>query len=103
MNSNDSSATRSTTVDIDLPLELQHGSAKAGLAAANAYAETQFEVLGETPDPVLPASLADVAAHPARLRMKWSGPVLAGQRSLSAACALRTGVIGMAELAACGQ
>ncbi len=103
MSMNDSDASRLTAVDIALPLELQDGLAGGGADVASAYAQTAFEALGEMTPPVLPASLADVAAHPARLRMKWSGPVLAGQRSLSAAHAIRTGCVGLAELAACGQ
>ena len=104
MNTNDYDATPSTSVDIELPLVDQGCSAWGRLDAAQAYAETAFEGLGEAATPVLPASLADVAAHPSRLRMKWSGPVWAGQqRSLSAASAIRTGIVGLGELAACGQ
>jgi len=99
MNPNDSDATRLTVVDIALPLEPQDGSAWGGVDAASAYADTAFAPLGD----VAPISLADVAAHPGRLRMKWSGPVLAKERSLSAVSAIRTGPVGLGELAACGQ
>lgn len=104
MNTNDSDANRLTSVDIELPLVDQDPSAWDGLGAVQAYIETAFEVLGETATPLLPASLEDVAAHPSRLRMTWSGPVSAGQPpSLSAASAIRTGIVGLGELAACGR
>ena len=79
MNTNDCDANRLTSVDIELPLVDQDPSAWDGLGAVQAYVETAFEVLGETATPLLPASLEDVAAHPSRLRMTWSGPVSAGQ------------------------
>ena len=99
MNPNDSDVTRLTAVDIALPLELQDGSAWGGVDASSAYADTAFAPMGDVPL----MSLADVAAHPGRLRMKWSGPVMAKERSLSAVSAIRTGAVGLGELAACGQ
>ncbi len=110
MNTNNSAA---TTVDIELPLVLQSQAGEplehldeAGVWGDCPYVTTAFMALGDASQPELgdrEPSLASVAAHPTRLRARWNGPVGGSGGGLSVASALRTGSIGLSELAACGR
>lgn len=113
MNTNSRATTALPQVDIELPLVAQAGSADPlqilgddGVWGACPYAETDLAPLDDRlaygAGRRVP-SMGDVAAHPARLRMGSSGQADDGRRFLSASRAIRTGSVGLGELAACGQ
>jgi len=114
MKTNISAATRVTKVDIELPLVMQTGGVvdtlqqmdDDGLWGDFPYIDTEFVAMAsgcesEAGDQI--ASLEDVAAHPSRLRFRWSEQVEASPRVLAAWSATRTGSFGLSELAACGK
>lgn len=113
MNSNYSGATSLSSVDIELPLVARAGSTdqlqhmgEDGKWGACPFAETDLAPLDDrlayAAGNHVPA-MGDVAAHPARLRVDRFERLDGGHRFLSVSRSIRTGSVGLGELAACGQ